>query len=87
MPQRGLPVDAGLLAERTSAEDGHQGHPQPPADPGQEPTSVSGHPGVGGNTRNPGGQREVGCLNKNEFKHSLSLPFWLKQEAVSFKVC
>ena len=40
LPQGGVPTDAGLLAERAPAEDGDQGHPQPPADPGQEPACL-----------------------------------------------
>lgn len=46
LPQGGVPADAGLLAERAPAEDGHQGHPQPPAGPRQEPAGVPGYPGL-----------------------------------------
>lgn len=46
LPQGGVPADAGLLAAGTAAEDGHQGDPQPPADPGQEPAGLLGHPGL-----------------------------------------
>lgn len=48
LPKGGVPADAGLLAERAPAEDGHQGHPQPPAGPGQEPTGLPGYPGLEG---------------------------------------
>lgn len=48
LPQRGVPSDAGLLAERAPAEDGHQGHPQPPARSGQEPTGLPRYPGLAG---------------------------------------
>lgn len=46
LPQGGVPADAGLLAERAPAEDGDQGHPQPPAGPRQEPAGVPGYPGL-----------------------------------------
>lgn len=46
LSQGGVPADAGLLAERAPAEDGHQGHPQPPAGSGQEPAGVSGYSGL-----------------------------------------
>lgn len=52
LPQGGVHADAGLLAERAPAADGHQGHPQPPAGPGQEPARLPGHPGIDG--RQPG---------------------------------
>lgn len=54
LPQRGVPADAGLLAERTPAEDGHQGHPQPPAVPGQEPASLPGYPRLKGGENQSG---------------------------------
>lgn len=54
LPQGGLPTDAGLLAEGAPAEDGHQGHPQPPAGFGQEPTGLPGHPGLTGPARRAG---------------------------------
>lgn len=46
LPQGGVPADAGLLAEGAPAEDGHQGHPQPPGGAGQEPAHLPGHPGL-----------------------------------------
>lgn len=46
VPQWGVCADAGLLAERTAAEDGHQGHPQLPAEAGPEPPGLPGHPGL-----------------------------------------
>lgn len=44
--ERGVRADAGLLAARAPAEDGHQRHPQQPADAGQEPPGLPGHPGL-----------------------------------------
>lgn len=46
LPQGGVPADAGLLAEGAPAEDGHQGHPPPPAGAGQKPTHLPGYPGL-----------------------------------------
>lgn len=54
LPQRGVPADAGLLAERTPAEDGHQGHPQPPAVTGQEPAGLPGYPRLKGGDNQSG---------------------------------
>lgn len=54
LPEGGVPADAGLLAEGAPAEDGHQGHPQPPAGPGQEPAGLPGHPGLTGPRTNQG---------------------------------
>lgn len=54
LPQGGVHADAGLLAERTPAEDGHQGHPQPPAVLGQEPAGLPGYPGLEGPRTNQG---------------------------------
>lgn len=54
LPQGGVPADAGLLAERAPAEDGHQGHPQPSAGPGQEPAGLPGYPGLKGAEKQPG---------------------------------
>lgn len=54
LSQGGPPPDAGLLAERAPAEARHQGHPQPPAGPGQEPPSLPGHPGIEGSSSNQG---------------------------------
>lgn len=54
LPQGGVPADAGLLAEGAPAEDGHQGHPQPPAGPGQEPAGLPGYPGLKGPGTNQG---------------------------------
>lgn len=48
LPEGGLLADAGLLAERAPAEDGHEGHPQPSAGPGQEPPGLPGYPGLEG---------------------------------------
>lgn len=62
MPQRGVPADAGLLAERAPAEDGHKGHPQPPAGPGQEPAGLPGYPGLESSTTNNGAAKEVAVL-------------------------
>lgn len=46
VPEWGIRADAGLLAERTPAENGHQRHPQQPADAGQESSGLPGHPGL-----------------------------------------
>lgn len=46
LPEGGVPADAGLLAEGTPAEDGDQGHPQPPAVAGQEPAGLPRYPGL-----------------------------------------
>lgn len=46
LPEWGVRADAGLLAERTPAENGHQRHPQQPADAGQESSGLPGHPGL-----------------------------------------
>lgn len=46
VPEWGVHADAGLLAERTPAENGHQRHPQQPADTGQESSGLPGHPGL-----------------------------------------
>lgn len=46
VPEWGVRADAGLLAERTPAENGHQRHPQQPADDGQESSGLPGHPGL-----------------------------------------
>ena len=56
VPQRGLSADAGLLAEGAPAEDGHQGHPQPPAGPGQEPARLPGYPGLEGPRNSQGAE-------------------------------
>lgn len=60
LPEGGLLADAGLLAERAPAEDGHEGHPQPSAGPGQEPPGLLGYPGLEGLRANQAG--EVGFL-------------------------
>lgn len=58
LSQGGVPPDAGLLAERAPAEDGHQGHPQPPPGSGQEPAGLPGHPRLAA----PRAAGEVGVL-------------------------
>lgn len=69
LPQGGVPADAGLLAERAPAEDGHQGHPQPPAGPRQEPAGVPGYPGL----RELRGWRDGGVdLRPRSFKYHSS---------------
>lgn len=60
LPEGGLLADAGLLAERAPAEDGHEGHPQPSAGPGQEPPGLPGYPGLEGPRAKQAG--EVGFL-------------------------
>ncbi len=59
LPQGGVPADAGLLAEGTPAEDGHQEHPQPPAGSSQEPAGVPGHPGLKGRRTTEGGVQRL----------------------------
>lgn len=46
LPEGSASAHAGLLAERTPAEAGHQRHLQPPRNPRKEPARLSGHPGV-----------------------------------------
>lgn len=66
VPEWGVRADAGLLAERTPAEDGHQRHPQLPADAGQESPSLPGHPGL---------KRPTGGSSLQMWKPSFH-PFW-----------
>lgn len=82
LPQRGVPSDAGLLAERAPAEDGHQGHPQPPAGSGQEPAGLPRYPGLVGLRTNQGeeirGWRVWGFdlrLKASSFNFILLIPF------------
>lgn len=58
LPQGGVPADARLLAEGAPAEDGHQGHPQPPAGAGQEPARLPGHPGLKWVETQPGSRNQ-----------------------------
>lgn len=65
LSQRGARPDAGLLAKGAPAEARHQGHPQPPPCPCQEPHYLPGHPGVEAGRSGAGAvsrQGEVGEL-------------------------
>lgn len=71
LPQGGVPADAGLLAAGAAAEDGHQGDPQPPADPGQEPAGLLGHPGLKEAPERRKRERRFTCGVVNHFEHAL----------------